>query len=1008
LVSVLAAAVLAAWVVHFVPLIQLLPGVPPLSRQGALSELLLGLALAGLAAGRKRASAFFATIVIILAVLVGFEYILGRNLGIDQLLGGDYLRSVSPPGRISPVGAFCYLSAGLALLAMSIRRLARHAPAIAGTIASVLIAVGSVMFLAYLLGQNAVYVWGPFRGISVQAAVVVVFLGAGIMVLALEECRIRKLMPRWLPLALGLGLSAGALGVWQALIFHEEAQLPLLSHVILGGGILSAFLVAIAIALAQKAMLRSRELHEGKAELETLFEASLEALLVTDRSGRIVSANQRVQGVFGYTREEIVGVQIERLVPIPLRDLHRVHRQSYNAAPRARPMGLGLELHARRKDGSEFAVDVSLSPLQSKGELRVLASVRDITKRKLAQEALRESEERFRGIFEASPLGLALIQMDYRLAKVNAALCRMLGYSEAELMALSPFDLTHPDDRESGRVLAERLFKGEIPFYQSERRYLKKSGETMWAALTATVLYDPEGRPLFGLGMIEDITERKRSEEELRTLSQRLSLAARSALIGVWDWDPRTDLAIWDDRMFQIFGIPKKARVTHEDWTRRIRPDDLATVEARVAAAIDSKTQYEVDFRIVRPDGSLRYVSVAGGPVVDKNGSVTGVVGIALDITERKVAEQKVAEQAALLDLAHDAIFVRSLEGRRITFWSRGAADTYGWTASEVLGRVPDDLLQTKFPIPREEIEAKVRLQGAWEGELEHTTRDGRKLQVASRWSLQRDERGAPVATLEINRDITARKQMEEDLEAVRKQAIRSARLSALGMMAGGIAHEINNPLSIIHAMASDLQEMVAEEGSALPEVVARKSTVIRETAERIAKIVKSLRHISREGSSDLFHPTPVAKILAETLEICRAKFKASGVELLLPQAIPELSVPCREVQIAQALLNLLQNAFDAALEQEGERWVRLEVKPGKGVVSISVIDSGPGIPSEVRSRIGEPFFTTKPVGKGTGLGLSLSKTIAEDHGGSLEYGEDQGHTRFSLVLPLARKAEAA
>jgi C4-dicarboxylate-specific signal transduction histidine kinase len=226
-------------------------------------------------------------------------------------------------------------------------------------------------------------------------------------------------------------------------------------------------------------------------------------------------------------------------------------------------------------------------------------------------------------------------------------------------------------------------------------------------------------------------------------------------------------------------------------------------------------------------------------------------------------------------------------------------------------------------------------------------------------------------------------------------------------MMAGGIAHEINNPLGIIHAMASDLMEM-AGESSVTPQEIARKSTIIRQTSERIAEIVKSLRHISREGVGDPLMPTPMAKIVAETLEICRAKFKANGVELLLPGDIPDVSILCREVQIAQVLLNLLQNALDAVLEQEGERWVRLEVKNCNDSVSLSVIDSGPGIPLELRSRVGEPFFTTKPVGKGTGLGLSLSKTIAEDHGGILEYSEDHGHTRFSLVLPLARKTDAA
>jgi len=255
--------------------------------------------------------------------------------------------------------------------------------------------------------------------------------------------------------------------------------------------------------------------------------------------------------------------------------------------------------------------------------------------------------------------------------------------------------------------------------------------------------------------------------------------------------------------------------------------------------------------------------------------------------------------------------------------------------------------------------------------------------------------------------DITERKRMEAQIESTRAQMLASERLSALGMMAGSIAHEINNPLAIIHALASDLVEIVNEEGTVPPQVVARNSIRIRETADRIARIVKSLRQIAREGSGDRFYPVGIAKILEDTLEVCKSRFAAHSVKLLLPESIPNLSVSCREVQIEQMLLNLLQNAFDAVVDQQGERWVRLDVAARGDSVVVSVADSGPGVPPEHRSRIMEPFFTTKAVGKGTGLGLSVSKTIAEEHGGKLEYAKDSGHTTFSLVLPLIKQAEA-
>jgi PAS domain S-box-containing protein len=881
------AFVLAAWYAHYKPLIQLSPNWAPMQRMTALEFVLCGISLVLLSVVRKRTARVLALVALSIAALVVLEYALAVDLGIDQLLGRDYvLVRTSSPGRMSPIAAFGFLLTGVALVVLSARKAAKYGPAVAGILGAVVAAIGAMGTFAYALGNEEAYGWGYYTRAGLLTVTSLIFVGVGTLACAWLESGEIQASPRWLPISLGLGLGAGAVALWHALTVHREGQIPMLSQIVLGAGIAAASLIAITISQTQRARLRSRQLQEGKEAFERLFEASPDALLVVDFQGRIVEANQRAESTFGYTRKELLALSLEILVPEVLRDPHRAHRQGYYSDPKTRSMGEGLDLNARRKDGSQLPVDVSLSPLQHRGEMQVLAAVRDITERRQAEEALRESEERFRGVFENSPLGLALIRPNFQLVKVNASLCRISGYSEAELVGRNPLESTHPDDYAESRDFAERLFKGEIPYYKIDKRYIKKNGDVIWATMTATLLRDHEGRPLLGIGTLEDITERKRAEKELLTLTQRLSLATRSASIAVWEWNLVSRLGIWDDTMFQIFGIPRKAQITRDDWAPLIHPEDLARTKAFLGFVIHNKTQQTVEFRIIRPDGSLRHITAAGGPVEDKNGNVNGVVGIALDITERK--------------------------------------------------------------------------------------------------------------------------QLEQDLEDARVQAIESARLSALGTMAGGVAHEINNPLSIIHALASDLSEMVADQGSVPVQVVASKSAVIRETAERIAKIVKSLRQISREGASDPFRPTALAKIVAETLEICRAKFKAHEVELILPPAIPRLTVWCREVQIAQALLNLLQNALDATLEQQGERWVQLKVEPGDDSVALLVIDSGPGVPVEIRPRLMEPFFTTKPVGKGTGLGLSLSKTIAEDHGGSLEYREDQGHTCFSLALPLPKKAEAA
>jgi PAS domain S-box-containing protein len=271
--------------------------------------------------------------------------------------------------------------------------------------------------------------------------------------------------------------------------------------------------------------------------------------------------------------------------------------------------------------------------------------------------------------------------------------------------------------------------------------------------------------------------------------------------------------------------------------------------------------------------------------------------------------------------------------------------------------------------------------------------------------AVERDEAGRPRHFVAHVQDLTDRKRFEQELEASRAQMVSSSRLSALGMMAGGIAHEINNPLAVIHTSAANISRM-AESGSVqVPPAVLKNNHRISQTADRISRIVRSLRHVARESSADEFHETPVREIVDETLELCAERFRAHNIRLSVSAVDPEVVILCREAQICQVLLNLLQNAYDELVDWEGDRWVKLDVTYCSGWVVFSVGDSGPGIAPEHRALIMEPFFTTKPVGNGIGLGLSISRSIALEHGGTLELNEESPHTCFRLKLRLPQKA---
>jgi two-component system sensor kinase FixL len=355
-----------------------------------------------------------------------------------------------------------------------------------------------------------------------------------------------------------------------------------------------------------------------------------------------------------------------------------------------------------------------------------------------------------------------------------------------------------------------------------------------------------------------------------------------------------------------------------------------------------------------------------------------------VSLEDLRRAEEASRQQAALLDLTHDSVFVRDTQDR-ITFWNRGAQELYGWSAEEAVGRMTHELLRTDLPAPLAEITAALKRTDRWEGEVVHTRRNNSRVVVASRWSLQRDANAQPLATLETNNDITAHKQAENALSQARAELARVTRVTTLGELAASIAHEVNQPLTAIVADSNAALNWLAVEKPDL-EVVRSTLIAIVKDSERAANVFTRIRGMLSR-SAQPYQPCDICAIIRETLPMVRTEFSRHTIRVEVSLAAELPLITGDAIQLQQVLLNLLINAAEASRDVVAERrlvTVSTEVqrRQSRTHVAVQVRDAGVGIPEADLPRLFEAFYTTKP--GGLGMGLSVSKAIVERHGGRL------------------------
>ncbi len=322
-----------------------------------------------------------------------------------------------------------------------------------------------------------------------------------------------------------------------------------------------------------------------------------------------------------------------------------------------------------------------------------------------------------------------------------------------------------------------------------------------------------------------------------------------------------------------------------------------------------------------------------------------------------------------------------------------------GYARKEVLGKTPKIL---KSGLQGAAFYANlwdtIRSGKTWRGELVNRRKDGALYEVEQTIAPVKDGSGAITGYVSIKRDVTERRRVEREVAEHQSRMQASARMAALGLVAGNIAHEIKNPLTVISGDAELLASMYSA-GKWNEKICLEAAERLVRNAERLERIVRGLINLSREGSRDPFRCVPMRTLMEEAIELCRPRFALKGVRLECPTPGPDMRVECRPTQISQALLNLLTNALDAVSRLQ-DPWVCIECADDEDAVILAVSDSGCGIPAPVRANIFNEFYTTKNDGASCGLGLSISRAIVEQHNGALFLDEDAPHTRFVMRLP--------